>query len=70
MVGRVIARLVSYPTPRDPRTTFNVGRIEGGTGVNVIPHEATMYVDLRSAAGDELRRLDAFFRRAVREDKA
>lgn len=66
-VGRAIARLVSYPTPRDPRTTFNVGRIEGGTGVNVIPHEATMDVDLRSASGDELRRLDAFFRRAVRE---
>ena len=66
-VGRAIARLVSYPTPRDPRTTFNVGRIEGGTGVNVIPHEATMDVDLRSASGEELRRLDAFFRRAVRE---
>jgi tripeptide aminopeptidase len=66
-VGRAIARLVSYPTPRDPRTTFNVGRIEGGTGVNVIPHEASMYVDLRSASGEELRRLDAFFRRAVRE---
>lgn len=66
-VGRAIARLVSYPAPRDPRTTFNVGRIEGGTGVNVIPREATMQVDLRSASGDELRRLDAFFRRAVRE---
>ena len=66
-VARAIARLVSYPAPRDPRTTFNVGRIEGGTGVNVIPQEATMYVDLRSASGEELRRLDAFFRRAVRE---
>jgi tripeptide aminopeptidase len=66
-LGKAIARLVSYPTPRDPRTTFNVGRIEGGTGVNVIPHEAAMYVDLRSASGEELRRLDAFFRRAVRE---
>jgi tripeptide aminopeptidase len=66
-IGRTIARLVSYPTPRDPRTTFNVGRIEGGTGVNVIPHEATMDVDLRSASSEELRRLDAFFRRAVRE---
>jgi acetylornithine deacetylase/succinyl-diaminopimelate desuccinylase-like protein len=66
-VGRAIARLVSYPTPKDPRTTFNVGRIEGGTGVNVIPHEAIMDVDLRSTAAEELRRLDAFFRRAVRE---
>ena len=66
-VGRTISRLISYPAPRDPRTTFNVGRIEGGASVNVIPHEASLDVDLRSASGDELRRLDAFFRRAVRE---
>jgi tripeptide aminopeptidase len=66
-VGRAIARLISYPAPRDPRTTFNVGRIDGGASVNVIPQEAGMDVDLRSASGDELRRLDAFFRRAVRE---
>jgi acetylornithine deacetylase/succinyl-diaminopimelate desuccinylase-like protein len=64
-LGRVIARLVSYPAPRNPRTTFNVGRIEGGASINVIPCKASMDVDLRSADGDELRRLDAFFRRAV-----
>jgi acetylornithine deacetylase/succinyl-diaminopimelate desuccinylase-like protein len=66
-MGRAIARLSSYPAPVEPRTTFNVGRIEGGASVNVIPREATMDVDLRSASADELRRLDAFFRRAVRE---
>ena len=66
-LGRAIARLSSYPAPADPRTTFNVGRIEGGSGINVIPREATMDVDLRSVSADELRRLDAFFRRAVRE---
>jgi acetylornithine deacetylase/succinyl-diaminopimelate desuccinylase-like protein len=66
-LGRAIARLASYPVPVDPRTTFNVGRIEGGASVNVIPREAMMDVDLRSASADELRRLDAFFRRAVRE---
>src|ERR671938_1836047 len=66
-LGRAIARLASYPAPVDPRTTFNVGRIEGGASVNVIPREAMMDVDLRSASADELRRLDAFFRRAVRE---
>lgn len=66
-MGRAIARLAAYPAPREPRTTFNVGRIEGGAGINVIPREARMDVDLRSASADELRRLDAFFRRAVRE---
>jgi acetylornithine deacetylase/succinyl-diaminopimelate desuccinylase-like protein len=66
-LGRAIARLASYPAPVEPRTTFNVGRIEGGAGINVIAREATMDVDLRSASAEELQRLDAFFRRAARE---
>lgn len=66
-IGRAISRLAGYPAPRDPRTTFNVGRIEGGTSVNAIPGSATMEVDLRSAAQAELQRLDAFFRRAMRD---
>jgi acetylornithine deacetylase/succinyl-diaminopimelate desuccinylase-like protein len=66
-LGRAVARLTSYPAPARPRTTFNVGRIEGGAGVNVIAREATMDVDLRSESAEELNRLDAFFRRAARE---
>ena len=66
-LGRAIAKLASYPAPRDPRTTFNVGRIEGGSSVNAIPQEATMDVDLRSAGAEELLKLDAFFRRSTRE---
>jgi tripeptide aminopeptidase len=66
-LGRAISRLAGYPAPKDPRTTFNVGRIEGGTGVNSIPSRAMMEVDLRSAAESELQRLDAFFRRAMRD---
>ncbi|HJQ30583.1 MAG TPA: M20/M25/M40 family metallo-hydrolase [Pyrinomonadaceae bacterium] len=66
-LGRAVARLAAYPAPKRPRTTFNVGRIEGGSGVNVIPREASMDVDLRSESPVELGRLDAFFRRAARE---
>ena len=66
-IGRAISRLAVYPAPKDPRTTFNVGRIEGGTSVNAIPDRATIEVDLRSAAESELRRLDAYFRRAMRD---
>lgn len=66
-LGRAISKLISYPVPRQPRTTFNIGRIEGGSSTNVIPREAVMDVDLRSASEAELLRLDAFFRRAVRE---
>jgi tripeptide aminopeptidase len=66
-LGRAIAKLASYPAPKEPRTTFNVGRINGGSSVNAIPQEATMDVDLRSAGAEELLQLDAFFRRAMRE---
>ncbi|MEP6743504.1 MAG: M20/M25/M40 family metallo-hydrolase [bacterium] len=66
-LGRAIAKLASYPAPNEPRTTFNVGRIEGGQSVNAIPCEASMDVDLRSVSADELLKLDAFFRRSVRE---
>ncbi|HEV2883278.1 MAG TPA: M20/M25/M40 family metallo-hydrolase [Pyrinomonadaceae bacterium] len=66
-LGRAISKLASYPAPKDPRTTFNVGLIEGGRSVNAIPQKATMDVDLRSAGAAELLKLDAFFRRAVRE---
>jgi acetylornithine deacetylase/succinyl-diaminopimelate desuccinylase-like protein len=66
-IGRAISRLAAYPAPKDPRTTFNVGSITGGTSVNAIPSQAAMEVDLRSAGDTELRRLDAFFRRAMKE---
>jgi tripeptide aminopeptidase len=66
-LGRTVARLIAYPAPKNPRTTFNVGRVEGGAGVNCIAQDASMDVDLRSESPDELQRLDAFFRRAARE---
>lgn len=65
--GRAITKLSSYPVPKQPRTTFNVGRVEGGSSVNSIPQDATIEVDLRSESAEELLKLDAFFRRAVRE---
>ena len=66
-LGNAISRLASYPLPKSPRTTFNVGKILGGTSVNAIPAEASMDVDLRSADEIELQRLDAYFRRVVHE---
>jgi acetylornithine deacetylase/succinyl-diaminopimelate desuccinylase-like protein len=66
-LGRAIARLSAYPLPKEPRTTFNVGKVHGGTSVNAIPGEAIMDVDLRSSDENELRRLDSYFRRAIAE---
>lgn len=66
-LARAVAKLASYPAPDEPRTTFNVGRIEGGQSINAIPCEASMDVDLRSSSADQLLKLDAFFRRSIRE---
>lgn len=66
-LGRAITKLASYPAPQEPRTTFNVGHVEGGSSINAIPEEASMDVDLRSAEAQELVKLDAYFRRAMRE---
>ena len=47
-MGRAIAKIDALEVPRQPKTTFNVGRVGGGTSVNAIPFEAWMEVDMRS----------------------
>jgi acetylornithine deacetylase/succinyl-diaminopimelate desuccinylase-like protein len=47
-LGRAIAGIADLQVPSYPRTTFNVGRVGGGTSVNSIPFEAWMEVDMRS----------------------
>jgi di/tripeptidase len=64
---RAVARLASYPAPVEPRTTFNVGHVSGGSSVNTIAQSATMRVDLRSTSRVELARLEAFFKQSVVE---
>jgi acetylornithine deacetylase/succinyl-diaminopimelate desuccinylase-like protein len=64
-LGRAIAKIGDFQVPSEPKTTFNVGRIGGGTSVNSIPFEAWMEVDMRSADPAALRSVDADFHRAV-----
>lgn len=53
--------------PRKPGTSFNVGTIHGGIGVNSIPKETTIDVDLRSVNAEHLDSLYAHLRRSVSE---
>jgi len=64
-LGRAIARFASYPAPLAPRTSYNVGLIEGGSSVNAIPERAQMVVDMRSVSSDEIDKLEAYLRRVV-----
>ena len=65
-LGRGIARFVTAHVPESPRTSFNVGEIEGGTSVNSIPSSAHMKVDLRSESESELASLEGLLRDAVK----
>ena len=64
-LGRGIARFVAARVPESPRTSFNVGEIEGGSSVNSIPSRALMKVDLRSESEAELAKLENFLRESI-----
>jgi di/tripeptidase len=64
-MGRAIEKISRFQVPKQPKTTFNVGKIEGGTSVNSIAHTAWMEVDMRSESATELNKLEAEFKRAV-----
>ncbi len=58
-------RFINTRVPASPRTTFNIGQIEGGTSVNSVPHEARLKVDIRSESEDELARLESALRECI-----
>ena len=64
-LGRAIARIADFQVSADPKTTFNVGRIGGGTSVNSIPFDAWMEVDMRSIDAAALAALDTKFHQAL-----
>jgi acetylornithine deacetylase/succinyl-diaminopimelate desuccinylase-like protein len=64
-LGRAVAQIADLEVPSSPRTTFNVGRIGGGTSINSIAYESWMEVDMRSADPTALAGVDARFHEAV-----
>jgi acetylornithine deacetylase/succinyl-diaminopimelate desuccinylase-like protein len=68
-LGRIIAAIADIEVPKVPKTTFNVGLIEGGTSVNTIAPSASAILDLRSTDVDALHQVAAKAR-AIVEQKA
>jgi acetylornithine deacetylase/succinyl-diaminopimelate desuccinylase-like protein len=66
-LGRAIALFADVHVPEQPKTTFNVGVIGGGTSVNSISAEGIMDVDMRSESKLALDSLDRQFRRALQQ---
>lgn len=56
-LSRIIAEIAKLDVPEEPKTTYNVGTIEGGTSVNTIASEASALVDMRSSDAEALKEL-------------
>lgn len=57
ILGCLIAAIDQIQLPDDPKTTYNVGLVEGGTAINAIARSAYMLLDLRSEDSEALDRL-------------
>lgn len=66
-MGRAIAKISDFQVPVNPKATFSVGVVNGGTSVNVIAAEASMLVDMRSVDSKALADLSAKFHQAIEE---
>jgi acetylornithine deacetylase/succinyl-diaminopimelate desuccinylase-like protein len=56
-LAHIMSQLTHLPVTQAPRSTFNIGRIEGGVSVNTIAPSASCELDVRSEDQAELERL-------------
>jgi tripeptide aminopeptidase len=66
-MGNAIARFSKLQVPSQPKTTFNVGVVKGGTSVNSIPAAVQMDVDMRSESCAELKKVNEAFLALVKQ---
>ncbi len=69
-LGRAIAKVADLKTPGDPKTTFTVGTVAGGTSVNTIATEASMELDMRSVRMPQLLDVEKAVMAALKEAAA
>ena len=66
-LSKLVVQLTSMELPKEPRTTMNVGKISGGTSINVIAPEAWLELDLRSEGQEALAKLVADAEKLIHE---
>lgn len=62
---RLVEALYRIEPPTEAKTTYNVGRFEGGSTVNSIPQEASLLYEFRSTSQTCLEQMEASFRAAL-----
>ena len=69
-LGRAIDKFVAAAsafTAAGEKTSYNIGRIGGGTSINSVPFESWMEVDMRSGSQAQLDAIDALLQQAVQD---
>ena len=69
-LGRAIMKFAENApgvTTSGPKTSYNVGRIGGGTSINSVPFESWAEIDMRSGDQGKLDDIDAVLQSAVQE---
>lgn len=66
-MGRAIAKIGDIQTPKQPKTTFTVGTVGGGTSVNAIAGDAVMELDMRSVENPPLLKVEAEVMKAIKD---
>ncbi|MFO7942212.1 MAG: M20/M25/M40 family metallo-hydrolase [Bacillota bacterium] len=66
-IGACIEGIARLDVPEKPRTSFNVGTVEGGTSVNTIAEQASMLIDMRSEALEPLGEVEEKVRKIIDE---
>jgi len=66
-MGRAITRIGDLQVPNEPKTTFTVGTVSGGTSVNSIAADAVFELDMRSNDASELAKLEERVRSVTAE---
>src|SRR6185312_3934933 len=66
-LASALAEVAQIPHVNEPRTTVNIGTIQGGTSVNSIPESAHAALDFRSTDKEQLVRLEVALHRAVED---
>lgn len=64
-MGRAIALISDVQVPANPKTTYTVGVVKGGTSVNSIAGDASMSLDMRSESLENLDSAEVRIKRAI-----
>ncbi len=70
VAASILSELDEIDLPTHPKTTLNVGTIEGGISVNTIAQSCTFLLDLRSVSADALASLNADVERILKRNRS